>query len=298
MQRIVVILLFIISQLGTRAQPYQSVFGKTSTDWSVYSDNLSLKMSQYYYVAYDTSFNGHTYKKIATEYVDAKDIYLREDTLTGLVWLIDLGNDCIFPDISEKMVCNMSLAVGDSFSLQGADLARLANNDTNIFVDSVFFVLGEKRIRFKTPIWLAITEPITFYEGVGPNYSLFWITNGCANNVNDYLLCGFKDSVKTDYTNLRYNGDCAPNFAGITDVRLKYIDIMPNPARQMLGITCIIDAKTNCVITNMMGQILDRHELNSGYNQISINTLANGLYHLNFYLEGNLLGAKNFVKIE
>jgi hypothetical protein len=186
----------------------------------------------------------------------------------------------------------MTLQLGDTFNIRASDINSPNSGDTTIVVDSVFFVQSEKRIRFKTPTWTGLTEPITFFEGIGPNYSLFWITNNCQTYENKYLLCVFKDSIEANYSNLRFNGLCSPNFASIAEIGMSNINIDPNPFSDMLNIS-ISQADLRQVdfsVYNILGQIVYNKQginLNKTHSEIlDLRYLPNGIYFVQVALAG------------
>src|ERR1700733_12149384 len=109
MKTILISILSLMSSLIGYTQPYQSVFGKNATTWSIEWSNLNFGTSSYFYVAGDTIINSLSYKAISINTFGATKFFLREDTLTGRVWLVDL--DC-YLDTVPKLVADLSLRLG------------------------------------------------------------------------------------------------------------------------------------------------------------------------------------------
>src|SRR5690606_35076063 len=56
----------------------------------------------------------------------------------------------------------------------------------------------------------------TFIEGIGSNLGIFWKSSiHSGTNILEllytYLLCSYKNGMKTSYHNLRYDGNCQPD---------------------------------------------------------------------------------------
>src|SRR5690606_27009108 len=118
--------------------------------------------------------------------------------------------------------------------------------DSLSIVDSVRTINGLKHIYFKAKVYgrstLSDGEPLTFIEGVGCNLGVLW-KHGNSNPGTvthaelfaTYLLCSFKNGVKTDYHNREYNGDCDPRLQiAQPNTRSKAepsIYLYPQPAR-------------------------------------------------------------------
>lgn len=247
-------LIAVISKIGI-AQPYQSIFGKDSTTWAIMWSGSDYSDEGNFNVILDTTYQSKRYKMTGREGYNYA--FIREDTLNGQIWAVDLL--CNYNNNNtERLVANMSLQVGDSFSI---NMLEIIPNpaDTFIVVDSVYYVQGQKRIRFASPPASVyseqFTEPITFIEGIGPNYLLLWLVgNECSGFGDKYLLCVFKDGVEADYTNLRYNGQCYPDFEGVKDVNLNKISITPNPATNQLLISTNDFQAQTITIYNLNGQ--------------------------------------------
>lgn len=292
MKNILFIIFLIAASEIACAQPYQSIFGKDSTTWVIEWSNTDLNTYANFTILSDTIYQSKAYKVVG--FPGLNFALIREDTLTGQIWSVDLLCDYNLDGV-ERLVADMSLQVGDSFNANNTLLVY--PTDTFIVVDSVYYIQGQKRIRFSDSLNLG--EPITFYEGIGPNYSLLWkVGNDCSGYTGKYLLCVFKDGVKADYTNLAYNGDCSPDLPmGVESVALSKINISPNPAMEYLNVTGVQDPKTEGIITNAIGQQVGQYNLAQGSNTIPLNNLPSGYYQISFYLKGITLGVQRFVKM-
>ena len=288
--------LFSILFIGTcYAQPYQSVFGKNTTTWTIAWDNLDIGGYTEFFVKGDTIFNTRSYKKISANNDNSLHTLIREDTLTGKVWLVDLG--CVFPDTTERLVADLSLQLGDTFNIKSSDIIISNPADTLIMVDSVYYIQGKKYIRFTNPASADtthshLTEPIIFVEGIGPNYSLLWKNSNCDLYADKYLLCVYKDSVNAGYNNLRFNGNCYPLFASVTEIDKSEIKVSPNPFSSDISLT--IQGKNlkqvSFTITDITGSVIYHREessLTANYTKmLDLSYLANGIYFLTVRANG------------
>jgi hypothetical protein len=290
MKRILLIALISITVCRNgSAQSYQSVFGANSTYWIIQWDNLDFSSYSNFFVQYDTLlFNTYPYKKVVADDNGMTRLLLREDTSTGRVWCRSLNPYCGYSprDTDERLVLDMSLRLGDTFNVK--HWVYDGSADTLIIVDSLYYMQGQKYLRFKSPIDSGIiqtftsSEPITFIEGIGPNYSLLWMRDDCSAYGAPYLLCAYKDSIKANYTNLRFNGDCTPILGGITDINVSQINIFPNPTSGLCTISLndpisIYTAK----LLDISGRVVsDLGEIKNGSLNFSMSEYAKGVYLL------------------
>lgn len=169
---------------------YQSIFGRETTQWTggawrqtssgslgFFTIGILLEAQQ------DTLAFAKTYKVISQKYSSTSEgdnFLIREDTTVGRIWyreyLENLCSPSLKPDSTERLICDMSLQVGDTFDVGGTNTSR-SSSTQNYYatVDSVYIGLqGEKHIRFNTNQIPSLSSslPIEFIEGVGPNTTL------------------------------------------------------------------------------------------------------------------------------
>lgn len=271
------------------AQPYKSIFGHVSTAWVFQWTNLSGTTHDSAYVEKDTIVNGVTYKKLLTQYPSFKAGLIREDTAVGLVWYRDLITTSGSYDTVEKIVFDFTLQAGDTF-----DILKTGLSDTMNIVDSVRVINGLKYIYFKAKI--IGNEPYCLIEGVGSNYGIFLKHWGITLMAGQYLLCSYKDEIRTPYQNRRYVGDCNPP-TGIVKLSQSLKDkiiVYPNPATTQL----FVENNTNYLIQKVSIMSIDGRELmlsrlSSG--ALNISTLASGYYFLCIQLDNGPSIIKTFV---
>ena len=271
---------------NANAQSYQSIFGKTTTSWTIEWDNLDINAYSEYFVVRDSIFNERSYK-IVFGNDGGTYALVREDTLAGKIWLVVVTPNCSFPDTSEKLVADLSLQLGDTFNISQIDMNVANPGDTFIIVDSVYYDQGQKHIRFVSPDSVSqgyLTEPITFIEGIGPNYSLLWNINQCNVYLDKYLLCAYKDGIKAKYDNLRFNGDCSPVLSSLVNVATdNKVNIYPNPTNNKLYGTLNYPQKSSLQIFAIDGsEVIPSQSIQQSYFELDVSELPAGLYFLVF----------------
>ena len=286
---------------GSSAQSYQSVFGKDSTTWTIQWRNLSVNAYRNFFELSDTFAFSEYYKKVVANDFGATELLIREDTTTGKVWCRSIDANCGLPYFPEKLVTDFSLSLGDTFNINNSDIILVNSPDTLVIVDSVYYILGQKYIRFKSPpdssLASHLTEPITFIEGIGPNYGLLWMRTDCSFYLDQYLLCVYKDTAKADYVNQRFNGNCAPDLSGVGDLVTNRIHTYPNPANGYIYVDGVSDLNTEYMITNVLGQQLQSGNLVQRTNTIDIGSLPNGYYEMTLYHSKSKTYLQKFIKI-
>src|SRR5688500_7207090 len=223
MKQVFLFTLITISGLVS-AQPYESIFGSTSTMWIIKWSNLDFGGIDTLVVEKDTMAHGFSWKKIISTQPSFWSVgLLREDTLIGKVWYRPLypGSD------TTHLAFDYALQTGDTFDLS-SDYALWL---TSVIVDSTYTTCTVKSITFGT--YIEESKKITFIEGVGGNQGpIYKETHGL---LHPYLLCAYKDGIQT-YANISYNGNCSPP-TGINQAELA-IEILfyPNPVYNTLYI--------------------------------------------------------------
>ncbi|HZV68591.1 MAG TPA: T9SS type A sorting domain-containing protein [Saprospiraceae bacterium] len=272
MKPIFLFTLIAISSLVS-AQPYQSIFGNTSTMWIIKWYNLDFGGNDTIVVVKDTLAYGFIWKKISVRPTVWIEGLLREDTLTGKVWYhpLDPGRD------STYLSFDYSLDKKDTFDLSTNYEPFL----TQAIVDSTFFDDDRKRIRFNS--FIENAEHITFIEGVTGNQGpIYKESSGLGY---PYLLCAYKDGIQT-YSNISYNGDCSPP-TGINQIdHTEEIVVYPNPVEDVLYINNTSDILFKKV---EIFDALGRKIYSDGYSSsLNLHDTMPGLYYIRFItVKGN-----------
>src|SRR5690606_2780911 len=117
MKKHLLLLLLSAALLGSTrstAQPYQSIFGKDSTMWSIEVACFGISQHpEHHKTTYTVSINGNNYWKVIIGeyggYPPRDSFYLRENTMSGLVWFL-------YPpfDSADHLLMDFSLNLGDT----------------------------------------------------------------------------------------------------------------------------------------------------------------------------------------
>lgn len=261
-------LIFIGTTGVASGQPYESMFGSTSTMWIIKWYNLDFGGNDTIVVEKDTFAYGFNWKKIikTNSYgFFESGALLREDTLIGKVWYrpLEPGWDTTY------LAFDFDLEEGDTFDLS-------SNYDpwlTSVMVDSTDITDTGKRIRFNS--FIEQGENITFIEGVGGNQGPIYKES--SGLLQPYLLCAYKDGVQT-YSNISYEGNCSPP----TSINLidpaKAIEVYPNPVVDVLNIKNVSEIEFEKVeIYDALGRKVSSEWYHTS---IDFNGLLPGLYYI------------------
>lgn len=240
---------------GSGQAQYASIFGSQSTGWKMTCSNLDQGWVDSVYTNSDTLIGGRVYKKVISTRDFPGNVYLREDTVTGRVWITGPTGCSIARH--EWLVCDMSLHLADTFSIGWA----ASSPDSLRVVDSVFYDHGLKVIRLKNPSANGANEvmPVIYFtEGIGPDRGPLLMTFNCSLCWTPYLLCVYKDGVQQSYSNELYHGDCSPFLAmGLAEVDFLVATLAPDPATDRVTITLRQDANADHVMVfDLSGRIV------------------------------------------
>ena len=201
-----------------------SLFGENNTAWTVMHGNLFGLTTDTLSFDRDTIINENPWKII---YAPGKTIYLQEDITTGK-WMYFTTIDTI-----QKVLMDLSLAVGDTFYVTGAWLP-----DPGFYeVDSVYIKDQRKHVQLNLPLYYAGDEKLVFIEGVGPNIGLSYKDDNSIE-LAPYLLCQWKDNIQ-NYSNNYFDGKCAIFSDTKVDEGNKlsgFANIYPNPTTGIVKI--------------------------------------------------------------
>lgn len=277
-----------------KAQPYESIFGQTSTQWVFEWSNSFGRSVDTFYIEKDTVVQGMAYKKLSIKKTSPVSVgLLREDTTIGKVWYKGLRTEPFFSDAdtTERLSFDFSLQAGDSIDISSGVCTGPpgAYPPSWNIVDSVGHIAGRKLVYFRGACnWYDPPpyEPITFIEGVGCNVSPMFKHKGSTLLLSQYILCFYKDSTRTFYNNQRYNGACTlPTGIGGVPVTRDAIRISPNPAHEVLHIAYPSGEKLESLtLFSSSGQ--RAAERRDGVADISVKGLSPGVYFLQIKLAG------------
>lgn len=273
---------FCLGIFNSYSQGYESLFGTTSAAWKIVDMNLWGPWADSLNTDNDTIINSVKYKKIYTDYPSYNiDGFLREDTLTGRAWYRGWYSPSPPPfgtgDSTERLIMNMSLAVGDSFYFPTTIHWPL---DTGwVKVDSVYSVSGKKYVRFTdTTYW---GDKALFIEGIGTNMGITYLSNPM--NVAPYLLCAYKNSqIVYSNTNPYFNG-CDLNPTSINQIwdANKMISIFPHPITSISTFQFhnLTGALFTLNIYDIFGKKVKQYATTADKINIENHNIADGIYY-------------------
>lgn len=287
----IIFFLLMMASIQAFAQSYQSIFGKDSTSWTFEFYNLPGRLMEEAKISRDTLINDTAYKIVELNTMRG---FMREDTTMGKVWY--RGEKFLsYPgphyELWEKdiLVFDYSLQPGDSFEVSNYQYSDTSHRYSK--VDSVKYINGRKYIYFDTADghWMNsnITEQYVMIEGSGGNMSPLWKCHfNQTQNVyfTQYLLCYYKDGIKTNYENVRYSGDCHPTGMGIgeSDLNKENINIYPNPATNNISLTFKgKEQQVNIAMYDVVGKLINSEDairIGDHPHQIEMNKLVSGVY--------------------
>ncbi len=233
----IVICNIVLCYNSTKAQPYESVFGKDTTQW-----NIVYQIPDYFptliFKAYgDTMINLQKYVPVYMGYHNTPlELYgyFKEDIDHGRLWFRNLEEH-------EELLMDLSLAKSDSFYF-GLKEPKLYT------VDTVYYSSEKKYISFNEA---QKSYPIRFIEGLGP-FNLFFSERV---EFPEYaqIRCKKKDNVLV-FMNDKYS-TCFDSITSAECFREKGFRIFPNPAS---GSTIRFEWKTGEIETveifNLLGE--------------------------------------------
>ncbi len=172
----------LIVSVRASSQGYASIFGDTSSIWYQHMEIPDGELSITISTIKDTTINFMEYKQINVE--GNTDYYLREDTLTGEIWILDDEYSL------EYQLMDLDLGIGDTF---------LTTHNLPAIVTDIHYEEGRKIVELDYLLrnWCN-EDSLTFIEGIGPDagflyqLELFFFNGG----TNNFLLCAFKDDEK------------------------------------------------------------------------------------------------------
>ncbi len=202
MKRIVLIFCFISLFGHLFSQGYQSIFGDTSTTWSIIKEGYcDIVCSSFYSPNSDTVVNLTPYK-VLQNYG-----FIREDSVQGKVWFYDENWD------QEYLVMDLALQVSDTFNIYNW------NGIAEVFtVDSINYSSGKKHLYLDGSIFICgMSEPLVFVEGSGPNAGFNYQRLAGGAYIPSFMLCHTKDEIKVQ-GNTMFMDSCEVCMVGIEEL--------------------------------------------------------------------------------
>lgn len=202
MKRIILIFFFISLFGNSFSQPYQSIFGDTSTTWSLVKEGYcDFVCSSFYSPNTDTVVNLNPYKVIQNYG------FIREDSVEGKVWFYDEYRE------QEFLVMDLSLNVSDTFIIY-----NWLGTAEVFTVDSINFSFGKKQVFLDGSIFICgMTEPLVFVEGSGPNAGFNYQRIAGGSYIPSYMLCHTKNDNKVQ-GNIMFMDSCEICMIGIEEL--------------------------------------------------------------------------------
>jgi hypothetical protein len=264
-----------------------SLFGESTTTWTVMHGNLFGLTTDTLSFNRDTIINENPWKIINAP---GKTIYLQED-LTNGKWLYFTSIDTI-----QKVLMDLSLAVGDTFYVTGVWLP-----DPGFYeVDSVYIKDQRKHVQINLPLYYAGDEKLVFIEGVGPNIGLSY-KDVNSIELSPYLLCQWKDDIQ-NYSNNYFDGKCAIFSDNTVNEYHKsetgMFEIYPNPvSNNSVKIEFTDPFAGQIVLVDINGQVILKRLIKDPVLSISLSIpfLTPGIYILNAHRKTGISHSKKII---
>lgn len=202
MKPLLLCLLCISSVTTSYSQPYQSIYGDSSTNWGLIKFGAcDFVCSADYSPESDTIVDSNTFK-ILQNYG-----FIREDSVAGKVWFYDEFWS------QEFLVMDLSLNVADTFTIYDY------GGTPEIFtVDSINYTGGKKHVYLNGGVFIcSLLEPLVFVEGTGPNAGFNYQRTGGGSYLSSYMLCHWKDDLKVQ-GNLLFMDSCEVCMVGLEEL--------------------------------------------------------------------------------
>ena len=293
------IIMNLLISVNLFSQPYKSIYGKDSTEWNIFCEEFTYFGTSIYNICCDTIINTKNYKKIVLInhtncLFQNKCLFISEDTLDGKLWLYDSEEG------KEYLSMNLNLNIGDTFRLNPD---AFYSADSIAIVDSVYYENAIKKIRINYKnILPANEEKLTFIEGIGPNFGVFFQASiYFGYNPPRQLLCVSKDGIYVYKNKINSSGSwtdtCNYFVVGIIEKNKKIkIEISPNPMQEELNFTFSETFEGNITIYNVLGGVEEKKYLKNILNyKMELGTLKKGIYFIQI-TNNNLLITKKIIK--
>jgi hypothetical protein len=284
MKKLLFLLPYFLLFLNTSAQPYRSMFGHDSTNWTVEWANLDMfGAKEVLSVRKDTVIDGLTYKKLDYLYPGPSGpCFLREDTTTGKVWFRYLRESIHMEE--EELAYDFSLNVGDSFNASnmntGYDSSFIGVVDSVTWKDGRKYIYLNYRYYYWNPTEM-LYEPITFIEGIGTNMGPAW-KQYHGGYRHQYLMCSTLDGEQSSYRNIHYDGDCPeldePPSSTHEPKGGNILQVTPNPAYRYVLLSGMTQGRKLVRIFTVEGKCIASHTTTLLEFTLDVEWLHSGLY--------------------
>ncbi len=342
MKRVILFFALLAAGLGLRAQDggqisaqdsiqdstrhYASYFGENATEWTTgwfYPTRPHVHYHTYiHWVSGDTTIGNYTYKRVLGTshlyefYLDGQfdsahtlPFYMREDTLTGRLWILH----AIIPDspeedtaFVERLVCDMSLEMGDSILLTGTFEYQYYEGDTEYTTEHLYIVTRVDEYNGRRRLKLEYNNLYStyFYEGAGSG-NLFYPTlagiDFGENRVGGNSLgCVLKDDTvffsNPELAETYVFFDCEFHMTGSVDESETpfAVTLYPNPCKELLQIANLPDGVQGLYVTDMLGRCV--YSTAQPAEGIPTAQLPQGVYRLTMVMNDNQHYSLTFVK--
>jgi hypothetical protein len=259
-----IILLAILSNLSSVAQPYESIFGKDSTRWSYFTDygGADYLATIFFYTNTDTLINAKSYKILDYKFEMMDPVltrfgYLREDTILGKVWFLPLESE------KEILFMDISLNVGDTFIFEMPSV--------------ICSIRAVKSVSFQNQLKTVEFSDYSFIEGTGSTDGFFnFAKYGCG--AYSEFLCAHKDGIQI----YGASGDCyKPRWGSFESANSHLVKISPNPVHGNLTIDFEnLNGEKEISLIDICGRILKTYKTDLAKLEINLSVFHNGLYYL------------------
>lgn len=306
MKKIIIIFALLCAILSSRAQ-YESFFGRESWEYATAfhpimgtsdydPELLSCLTNTYRFTRTDTvTIAGQTYYNSTIEGLGAHQVKLREDTLNGRLYSL-IGNN-------EFLICDMSLEVGDTFTLPIPTWTEYLDT-MRMMVDSVTFVNSKKVIHLSALTeedeywWFsffamegAYNVTLRFMEGIGPMYGIV-----PPYHDGELLLCLTKDD--TLYYMTHQDMGCWQSVTNVPDYEDVFLTIYPNPSEHLINLkfSAIESIQGSVFIRDILGRVCFHTNVTMPTEYLNISSLLPGVYMLTFIDQQNRKITKKIIK--
>lgn len=167
-------------------------------------------------------------------------------------------------------------------------------------IDSILFS-GKYHKRFSGTSDFILNSSVTvsFAEGIGSSIDPFSPVRSSFFESWSYLLCfaSPSHSLSVSSHTVLANGGCNNLVMKLDENEENSFGIYPNPASDNLYITVKQSAyeNINYEFINVVGELKQKGALTAASSNISLHTLASGIYFINFYKEGAIVSSKKIV---
>ncbi len=257
------------------AQPWQSMFGNTSTLWTrEVSGPTSLDpvYTVRYFPENDTTVGPHTYQKITNTLPTKINAFLLREVLdSGKVYCLELNNTGKTPlepcERTEFLYMDYNLKKGDTFFRWPSPY------EAQGIVDSVYELNGRKHWIFGM---FNMDQHLEMIEGIGFNFNLGLSFHCTYREANDnYLICYYKDGLQY-FQNMWSPNSCFPDPEPTSIPKLKkaITKIYPNPAFDKLHVILNNPAvpATAYTLYNSIGQVIANGLIENNATEFTIAT--------------------------